>query len=41
MLDQVYTLELLNPHTGLRQRAGSRKQALRIRQGRRKPVAAP
>lgn len=34
MLDQVYTLELLNPHTGLRQRAGSRKQALRIRRAR-------
>ncbi|CAN5759028.1 hypothetical protein BH23CHL2_BH23CHL2_06790 [soil metagenome] len=31
MLDQLYTIELLNPDTGLRQRAGSRKHALRIR----------
>lgn len=35
MLDQLYTIELLNPDTGLRQRAGSRKQALRIRLARR------
>lgn len=34
MLDQLYTLELLNPRAELRQRAGSRKHALRIRRAR-------
>ena len=34
MLDQLYTIELLNPHTGLRQRAGCRKRALRVRRAR-------
>lgn len=35
MLDQLYTIELLNPRADLRQRAGSRKRALRIRHTRR------
>ncbi len=34
MLDQLYTIELLNPQAGLRQRAGCRKHALRIRRAR-------
>jgi hypothetical protein len=35
MLDQLYALELLNPRAELRQRAGCRKRALRIRHTRR------
>lgn len=36
MLDQLYTIELLKPAAGLRlrNRAGCRKQALRIRRAR-------
>lgn len=34
MLDQMYTIELLNPRADLRQRAGCRKHALRIRRAR-------
>ncbi len=34
MHDQLYSIELLNPQAGVRQRSGSRKHALRVRRAR-------